>query len=67
MSTAAQVPGSAATAVMAAGIGAAGNQTAGDPPTITIPAGFKVDNTLGVLFIGCSLGMLSVLYPHPFA
>ena len=64
MLTAAQVPNSAA----AAGIGAAGNVTAGGlPPVIIIPAGLKFDSTLGALFIGCILGTLSVLYPHTFA
>jgi hypothetical protein len=62
MSTAAQVPDPVTTAT-AAGMGAAGDL----PPTITIPAGLKVDNTLGTLFIGCILGTLSVLCPHTFA
>ena len=67
MSTAAQVSDPAATATVA-GMGAAGNVTAGDlPPTITIPVGLKFDNTLGAMFTGCILGMLSVLYPHTFA
>jgi hypothetical protein len=67
MSTAVQVPDSAATAT-AAGMGAADNVTAGElPPTITIPAGLKFDNTLGALFIACILGTLSVLCTHIFA
>jgi hypothetical protein len=66
MSTAAQVPDPAAAAA-AAGMGAAGNITAGDlPPMIILPAGLKFDNTLGALFIGCILGTLSVFYTHTF-
>jgi hypothetical protein len=66
MSTAAQVPDPAA--IVTASIGAASSLTTGDlPPTVTMPVGLKLDNTLGALFIGCFLGTLSVLYPHPFA
>ena len=54
MSTAAQVPDPATTATV--GMGGAGDL----PPTITIPAGLKFDNTLGTMFIGCILGTLSV-------